>query len=351
MHQRFVGCSLAAALVSALSAAGSVPVDDTFAQRTVLSPGVMSVDDMLMGTPYPDTVLGVYDLFGGVYKIDDDGSPVGDGRASGLFQVALNGGTDINLGVTAYPDYDLIGDHDVSGAYVLHIAVYDFFGDLIDTIEQPGELSPGIVNSYSFSDFNWFQGNYDAWIDNTVAVNDVDFFEFTGLIPGTAYVAEVTGPEYLDTYMGLFDGVGNLLATDDDGGQLAFSRLLGTADAGGSLVYAVTGYGDLDFQGGHESVGAYTLGLKVAGDLDGDGFVGIADLNLVLGHWNQAVSPGDLTGDPSGDGFVGIADLNFVLGYWNAGTPPGDGASGVPESGTLCVLTGAVLCALRRRGF
>jgi hypothetical protein len=76
----------------------------------------------------------------------------------------------------------------------------------------------------------------------------------------------------------------------------------------------------------------------IAGDLDGDGFVGIADLNIVLGNWNQNVGAGNpLLGDPSGDGFVGIEDLNTVLGNWNAGTSPG--ADSVPEPGAALVLT------------
>lgn len=88
----------------------------------------------------------------------------------------------------------------------------------------------------------------------------------------------------------------------------------------------------------------------LVGDLNGDGFVGIADLNLVLGNWNQNVSPGDpLLGDPSGDGFVGIADLNLVLGNWNAGTPPT--ASSVPEPASLLMLTvvGAATFSRRQR--
>ncbi|MEZ6193178.1 MAG: LamG-like jellyroll fold domain-containing protein [Phycisphaerales bacterium] len=86
----------------------------------------------------------------------------------------------------------------------------------------------------------------------------------------------------------------------------------------------------------------------LTGDLDGDGFVGIADLNLVLGNWNQNVTPGDdLSGDPSGDGFVGIEDLNTVLGNWNAGTPPS--ASAVPEPASLALVGLGGLSALRRR--
>lgn len=56
----------------------------------------------------------------------------------------------------------------------------------------------------------------------------------------------------------------------------------------------------------------------IEGDLDGDGFVGVADLDIVLNNWNSTTPP--IAGDPSGDGFVGIADLDMVLGSWNAGT-------------------------------
>jgi hypothetical protein len=57
------------------------------------------------------------------------------------------------------------------------------------------------------------------------------------------------------------------------------------------------------------------------GDLNFDGFVGITDLNTVLGSWNQNVPAGSPP-DPSGNGFVGIDDLNTVLGNFNAGLVP-----------------------------
>ncbi len=89
-----------------------------------------------------------------------------------------------------------------------------------------------------------------------------------------------------------------------------------------------------------------TISQGLVGDLDGDGFVGITDLNIVLGAWNQSVPPGNPLADPSGDGFVGIEDLNIVLGNWNAGTPP---AAAVPEPATLALIGLGSLAMLRRR--
>jgi PEP-CTERM motif-containing protein len=85
----------------------------------------------------------------------------------------------------------------------------------------------------------------------------------------------------------------------------------------------------------------------ITGDLDGDGFVGISDLNIILGNWNLNVPPANPLADPSGDGFVGIDDLNQVLGNWNAGTPPAPAA--VPEPGSLAaLLTGVFALSVRR---
>ena len=90
---------------------------------------------------------------------------------------------------------------------------------------------------------------------------------------------------------------------------------------------------------------------SIDGDLDGDGFVGIDDLNLVLASWNQQVAANDPEkGDPSGDGFVGIDDLNLILANWNNGTPPPTSAN-IPEPGTMVVMLLGCLAAARKPSF
>lgn len=106
---------------------------------------------------------------------------------------------------------------------------------------------------------------------------------------------------------------------------------------------AVGAYG-LNTTAGVDAGSAYLFDLStgpaLAGDLDGDGFVGIADLNALLVHWNQAVTAGETgLGDATGDGFVGIEDLNLVLSQWNAGTPPQAGTlTSTPESTSASIL-------------
>ncbi len=85
--------------------------------------------------------------------------------------------------------------------------------------------------------------------------------------------------------------------------------------------------------------------IPLAGDLNGDGMVGSADLDIVRANWGQTVEAGCLScGDPSGDGVVGSPDLDIVRANWGAST-----AAAVPEPSWLIPWLAGVAFLMRRR--
>ncbi len=165
-------------------------------------------------------------------------------------------------------------------------------------------------------------------INADVATDVSGFSGLNGLTPGVDYTPLSKTLLWENTFSVLtnsnFEGLA-LGPQLDDGGR----ALVLVADNASGPVLPVVGQ-----QWTAQDQSLYTVKLEdvfnaencspegcLAGDLDRTGFVGIADLNIILGRWNQVVFPGSAS-DPNVDGFVGIADLNIVLGNWNAGTPP-----------------------------
>ncbi|MEM9417682.1 MAG: LamG-like jellyroll fold domain-containing protein, partial [Planctomycetota bacterium] len=64
-------------------------------------------------------------------------------------------------------------------------------------------------------------------------------------------------------------------------------------------------------------------GTSVTGDITGDGYVGVEDLDAILATWgdNAADSPEAAAADLSEDGVVGSADLQIVIANWGNGSP------------------------------
>jgi hypothetical protein len=226
--------------------------------------------------------------------------------------------------------------------------IYDALGDVFDAVPGTDPL-PGAQLAYDFDDGT---STHDAFgfFDASLATSGLDDL-----------------------------GLGNdevMSAPGDSGGPTLINN----------LIAGITSYGlRLDLRGGrpprtsdvdnqlNSSFGEFAVDTRVsyfaswidanltpppppppllAGDLNGDGFVGIDDINIVLSNWNLPVTPDDLlSGDPSGDGFVGIEDLNTVLSNWNSGAPPATGAA-IPEpasSAILCLISCVFACGRNRR--
>ena len=81
------------------------------------------------------------------------------------------------------------------------------------------------------------------------------------------------------------------------------------------------------------------------GDLNVDGFVGSADLSIVLSAWGPC--PGNSCGaDINGDGAVNAVDTATILDRWGACAPAISNitpASGLPKGGTVLTITGSWL--------
>ncbi len=158
-----------------------------------------------------------------------------------------------------------------------------------------------------------------------------------------------------DERMSILDTYNNVLYVYDsdtptDGGSYDQDWYMIDLNTGVTSFVTLNVDNIVSYSFGDDTSEYFCLGCTVAldGDLNGDGFVGLDDLDIVLGNWNQNVTAGDLLqGDPSGDGFVGLDDLDVVLNNWNAGTPPA--ASVVPEPASLALFTIAGLSALARR--
>ena len=120
----------------------------------------------------------------------------------------------------------------------------------------------------------------------------------------------------------------------------------------------ISGYEDLVQVGPNELLvtaaiddGVYVWPIRVdlAGDVDGDGFVGGDDLTIILTNWGSSGMTRE-QGDLTGDSFIGGDDYSEVLTYWGTGIGLGAVLSSVPEPLSLILLTwGGLIVLLRRR--
>ena len=232
-------------------------------------------------------------------------------------------------------DGDILG----SGTKRAGQNVYDALGDVLDPV---GGLSPlpGAQLAYDFDDGN---SAHDAFgfFDSALGTSGLD-----GLGLGSDEVMSAPGdsggPTFIDNLVAGITSYGlrlNLVGNQSSDVDASLNSSFGEFAVDTRVSYFA------DWITNNLSQPMLEM---VIGDLNGDGFVGVQDIDLVLTNWNQSVPAGSLlAGDPNGDGFVGVDDLNLVLVNWNNGVPPTRAAT-IPEPASLAWLCLGSLVWMRR---
>ena len=227
-------------------------------------------------------------------------------------------GIDIGYGPGSFNPTLLHGTGGLSTQLLYRDSASDSYLDSGYTVGHGGWETYEIVLTVPANGGNPVSGTYDAFLTRADPANSA------GLLPRTQIVDDATA---------YHNGVADAVAA----GRILYYT--GPPESGSGLDSTV--YFD------NILVQVEALTTELEGDLNGDGFVGVDDLNIVLTAWNQSSPPADPAADPSGDNFVGVDDLNIVLVNWNNGTPPA--GSAVPEPASLTLLGIAGLAGLTRR--
>ena len=223
--------------------------------------------------------------------------------------------------------------------------------------------TPNLALTYAGAGGEWKTYTGNNWGEGVAFLDSGDGGEADGAI----YILSIDADAGFAATLDSFDLI-DWATSDTSGHQVQWSLL----DAGGGVItsglasvgddqvlHIDTGLagpvaGGLALRLVHVAGADNELGIDnvvfdqaLVGDLNGDGVVGIADLDILLAHWGDAVAGYDASrGEVTGDGLVGHDDLQAVLGHWSNGTPP---EVNLPEPGTAAMVAVGVGMAMRRR--
>ncbi len=307
-----------------LASSGVVTIGDAAASDGYFSDGLLLVkDNTVMLLDANEAVLGSRTVLG---DLGTSGAVTADNGAVLEFGKNIEGFGTVNT--PNNPFKPLINNGSIAGNSALEPITLTGYVKGVGTLDHvviTGTDAPG----FSIATVSRGSVTYDGTLEIELATGGLDTINHTG-------TATLGGVLDLSLVGGFTPGLGDTFQFLTAANRLGTFASITGANLGGGLVFDVV-YGATDVT--LEVVNA------LVGDLDGDGFVGINDLNIVLGNWNQNVPPANPLADPSGDGFVGIDDLNTVLGNWNNGSPPSEASANIPEpsiaiTGLLLTLIG-----------
>ena len=225
---------------------------------------------------------------------------------------------------------------------------------VLDEWNQGNPPGSGVLLS-DFGDFN-LTDTYNQWDNGSFTAGPDDFrvqaYDYGGGWTNFASPIDATGESdlrvRLDVNADNAADAFNIVLIDGDGTQRVYRFDTLTAGDNQTLSVSLDDYLQDNVAGSVAGLDLSDLrSFHIQGSF-GNGEPGLfMDLtfdNLSLG----VAEPVSLQGDINGDDYVGLDDLQVILDHWNEGTLPSDTAN-IPEPATLMLLGAAGAACLKRR--
>lgn len=143
------------------------------------------------------------------------------------------------------------------------------------------------------------------------------------------FISPCTGPltfdtcgSSFDTMMAIYtaatcpaDSAAPTQCNDDDARCGVQSRIRMNVTSGTRYYIRI---GAVNGDQGGDITGPGRLRIRVEGDLDGNGTVGVGDVAVLINNWNALIPPGD-DPDLDGNGVIGVGDVAVLILNWGTG--------------------------------
>ncbi len=304
----------------------------------------------------PDTYIFLFDKDDNVVAQDNDSSPLGNGKASAVFDLAPipNGddsGATVRIGLTGRPDgidgrfngLFFNAPHQQIGEATVFVRYFDGMGVMIGQDEYVADFQTGLDAFRINYEVPMGTESVDVIVDNTTDMitykGDVDFYELDCFPAACDVRIKVVGGmdhdcDTIPLVMGWYDKNGNLITCFEETTEDGFVFMDVISDANGRVRLAISGAGDCDFDGllddggmggartietpcvdlppYHGVSGVYVFCWEITKHEPGDGGGGDDNGDLFIMLQN---------GDLNMDGGVDVVDLAIMINNWGWTAP------------------------------